>query len=102
MKDPLKALGALGFAMKAGRVRSGEVAAEAAIKAGKAKLLLLDSRASDNAKRCWTLLCTAREVPLITLPGVGAAIGREAHNAAAVTDAGFARMIIEKYNGEQS
>jgi|GEM_PF-1655839 len=95
--DTLKLLNGLGFAMKAGKVRSGELAAEKTLKSGKAKLVLLDSGASAATLSRWSSACEHASVPLITVEGVGRAIGREAHMVACVTDNGFAQMLMRTY-----
>jgi ribosomal protein L7Ae-like RNA K-turn-binding protein len=87
-------LSALGFARKAGKVRSGEYAAEKAIKGGKALLAVLDESASENSKKHWADICKNAGVPLVMTEGAGRAIGREAHTIACITDNGFAQMIL--------
>lgn len=85
---------ALGFAQKAGRVRSGELAAQKELKAGRAKAVVLDASASENAKKHWREMCETAGVPLLFAENVGRAIGREAHIVACVTDNGFAEMLL--------
>ena len=41
---------AVGFAMKAGKLASGDFAADKAVKSGRAHLIIVDSDASDNTK----------------------------------------------------
>lgn len=84
----------LGFAQKAGRVRSGELAASKELKAGRARVVVLDSSASENTKKHWRDMCENAGVPLIFAENVGRAIGREAHIVACVTDNGFAEMLL--------
>ena len=96
--DPeLRLLSALGLAMKAGKVRSGELAAEKALKSGKAALAVLDSGASASTQKRWADACAYAGVPLITVGGVGRAIGREAHMIACIADIGFAQMILRAH-----
>ena len=64
------------------------------MKAGKAKLVLLEETASENTRERFTALCAAREVPLKLVPEVGRAIGREGHVVMAVTDMHFMNMIL--------
>ncbi len=87
-------LTALGFAMKAGKVRSGNLAAEKALKSGKARMVLIDSSAAPNTVERWKGLCERNRVPLAVAENVGRAIGHEAHIVACVTDSGFADMIM--------
>lgn len=85
---------ALGLAMKAGSVRSGELAAEKALKGGKAFLAVLDGSASDNTKKRWSDMCKNAGVPLVFADDIGRAIGRDAHMVACITDKGFADMML--------
>ncbi len=85
---------ALGLAMKAGKVRSGETAAEKALKSGKARLAVVDGAASDQTKKRWGDMCRNAGVPLVTVGDMGVAIGREAHMVACIMDDGFANMIM--------
>ena len=84
---------AIGLCMKAGKAQSGAFAAEKSIKAGKAKLVLLEERASEATKTHYEQLCAAHGVPLLLTETVGAAIGKEARIVMAVTDASFRDMI---------
>ena len=89
-----KLFNSLGLCRRAGRCQSGEFAAERAVKAGKAKLVLLEETASENTKERFSALCAGRNVPLKLVPEVGRAIGREGHVVMAVTDIQFANMIL--------
>lgn len=91
----------LGFAMKAGRIKSGELAAEKALKTGRAELAVVDSAASEQTKKHWTAMCNNAEVPIVFTEDVGRAIGREAHMVACVTDKGFAQMILRSREEKQ-
>ena len=84
----------LGFAMKAGKVKSGELAAEKTLKSGKAFVAVVDSEASEQTKKHWSDMCNNAAVPVVFTACVGRAIGREAHMVACVTDRGFAQMIL--------
>ena len=97
-----KLAAALGLAMRAGRVRSGELAAVSAVRSGKAFAAVLDEEASESTKKHWSEICKRAGVPLYFAGGVGRAIGREAHMIAAITDKGFALMIERAQNGEHS
>ncbi|MBR4634753.1 MAG: 50S ribosomal protein L7ae [Clostridia bacterium] len=89
---------ALGFAMKAGKLAVGEFAAERAVKAGKAFLMVVDEAASDNTQKQWRDAAEFRDLALVTVPDMGKAIGRPGRMAAAVTDETFAKMIIKAAN----
>lgn len=87
---------ALGLAMRAGKVVSGSFAVEKALKAGSAKLIVLDKDASENTLKQWTNGCISKKLPLVQMPCMGKAIGKVERMVAAVTDAGFAEMILNK------
>lgn len=89
-----KLFSALGFAKKAGKVKSGEFAAEQTLKSGKARIVLVDALASEKTRDRWSQMCENAGVPLVFAEEVGRAIGREAHMVACVTDIGFAQMIL--------
>lgn len=84
---------AIGLAMKAGKAKSGAFNAENAIRAGKAKLVLLEETASEATKTHYEHLCAARGVPFYTVETVGSAIGKDSHIVVAVTDPAFRDMI---------
>lgn len=93
---------ALGFAMKAGKVRSGELSAEKAIKSGRASLAVLDRSASENTAKRWADACAHAGVKLIVADDVGGAIGRGAHMIACIVDNGFAQMILRAHKDIES
>ena len=95
-----KLFNCLGLCQRAGKCQSGAFAAERALKAGKAKLVLLEETASENTKDRFSALCEGRKVPLRLVPEVGRAIGREAHGVMAVTDIGFVNMILDALASE--
>ena len=59
-----KYLSSLGLAEKAGRVMSGELMTEKAVRSGKAKLVFVASDSSDNTKKKFTNLCDHYNVPV--------------------------------------
>ena len=95
-----KLYNSLGLCQRAGKCQSGEFAAARALKAGKAKLVLLEKTASENTKAHFSSLCAGRGVPLKLVPDVGRAIGRESHVVMAVTDIRFANMILGAWASE--
>ena len=95
-----KLFNSLGLCRRAGKCQSGEFAAERAVKAGKAKLVLLEENASENTKGRFSSLCAGRNIPLKLVPQVGRAIGREGHVVMAVTDIQFANMILGAWASE--
>ncbi len=86
---------AIGLCQRAGKAQSGAFAAEKAIRAGKAQMVLLEETASEATKTHYEQLCAAHGVPLILTETVGAAIGKDARIVMAVTDASF-RDLIER------
>lgn len=96
MRSPVdeRLLAALGFAMKAGKVRSGEFAAQKALKSGRAALAVIDKDCSEQTKKHWSQMCINAGVPLIEAEGPGRAIGKDSHMVACVLDNGFAEMIL--------
>lgn len=94
MTDAVNRLnGAIGLAMKAGKLASGEFAAEKAMKSG-GRLVIVDSMASENTKKQWTDACKFRNIPLLTVDSLGCAIGKPARMVAVATDENFSKMIL--------
>ncbi|MDO4565394.1 MAG: ribosomal L7Ae/L30e/S12e/Gadd45 family protein [Clostridia bacterium] len=92
---------AIGLCKKAGKCQSGELAVETAVRKGKAKLVLLQADASDNAKKRYSDLCAYYKVPLLVIKTVGKAIGQPSRISMAVTDEGFKRMIMNAEAGSK-
>lgn len=88
----------LGFAMKSGKLKSGAFAAGKAVESGTARLVVLDPEASENTRRDWKSKCEAKKIAVAELPGMGRAIGRPERIVAAITDGGFAAMIVKANN----
>lgn len=84
---------AIGLCQRAGKAKGGAFAAESAIKAGKAKLVLLEETASEATKTHYEQLCAAHGVPLVLTETVGRAIGKDSRIVMAVTDPNFKDMI---------
>ena len=75
--DERRALGTLGLAMRAGFVKSGGDVCEREIRAGRAKLAVMDAGVSQNTRNKFSALCAGKNVPLHVLPedALGNAIG---------------------------
>ena len=86
---------AIGFAAKAGKVKGGDFIAEKSIKSGLAQLIILDTSASEATKKKWQNACEYRKVPLVMLDDAGVHMGKPGNMVFAVTDEGFAKMIIQ-------
>jgi Ribosomal protein HS6-type (S12/L30/L7a) len=84
---------AIGFAMKAGRLKSGDFVTEKLLRAKNAKIALIDTTASDNTKEKYRNICTNSEIELVEVEELGRWIGKPGRMVAAVTDTAFAQMI---------
>lgn len=94
-----KALNLLGLMRKANAVQIGETDAGAAARAGSAKLLILASDASDNAKSRAKGFVYGKGIPLITVPflkeEISAHVGKSGCSMAAVCDLGLADSFLK-------
>lgn len=101
-----KALNMLGLMRRANAIQIGEDKTGAAVKAGKAKLLLLAADASDNARRRAEAFITGRNVQLVPLPfdkaELSERLGVNGCSMAAVTDLGFANAFVKLLLGLDS
>lgn len=93
MPQPNKLTSAIGFAMKAGKLVSGDFSTEKAARSGRARLLLLDDTASNNTKEKYRALSASKNVELIEVTDLGNWIGKPGRMVAAVTDLNFTTMI---------
>lgn len=94
---PDKVLSLLGLSARAGKIASGEFAAETVVKSGKAALVIVAEDASDNTRKLFHDKCSFYEVPVFdygTKETLGHAIGKELRASVAVLDAGLANAII--------
>ena len=92
-----KVLSRLGISARAGKIASGEFAAETAVKSGKAALVIVAEDASNNTKKLFHDKCAFYEVPVFdygTKETLGHAIGKELRASVAVLDTGLANSII--------
>lgn len=85
---------AIGLAMKAGRVKSGDFIVEKLTRAGELPLVLLDGTASDNTREKYQKLCASKQTELLSVCELGKAIGKPGRMVACVTDENFKNMII--------
>jgi len=94
-----KLLGLIGLCARAGRLVSGEDAAEKLIRSGKAQLAFIDEGASANALKAITNACKTYGVELISLPEgeLGRISGKPGRMAAATADEGFAGSMRNIY-----
>ena len=84
---------AIGFAMKAGRLKSGDFVTEKLLRAKNAKIALIDTTASDNTKEKYRTICANSEIELVEVEELGRWIGKPGRMVAAVTDTAFTQMI---------
>lgn len=97
MEQTDKVLRYMGIARKAGFLELGEEDTGAAVRGGKAKVVLLASDASDNARSRAEGFVRGRSAPLLRLPStkdeISAATGKGGCSMAAVTDIGLASSL---------
>lgn len=89
----------LGLAMRAGKLVTGEEMVIDAVRSGEAKLVIVAEDASDNTYKKINDKCSYYHVPIHQIgrrEQLGSSIGKEARVAIAVTDAGFARMLLKQ------
>ena len=95
-----KILSLLGLATKSGKVVSGEFMVEKMVKAGKAKLVIVATDASDASQKSYNDMCTYYRTPIFfygTKESLGHCIGKEMRASVAVIDEGFAKSIEKKW-----
>ena len=101
MKD--KALNLLGLMRKANAIQIGETDTGAAARAQTAKLVLLASDASDNAKSRARGFVYGRSIPMIQLPftkqEISSKLGKPGCSMAAICDIGFADAFMKTMVG---
>ena len=94
-----KALNLLGLMRKANAIAVGETNTGGAVRAGKAKLLLLAADASDNARSRARGFTHGRDIVTVTLPftkdEIAAHVGVSGCAMAAITDIGFANAFMK-------
>lgn len=92
-------LSTIGLAMKAGKVVSGEVPTETAVKSKKAFLVIISEDASKNTTKKFTNMCTFYNVPILSYSSkeaLGRALGKDMRSSLALVDEGFAKVIKRK------
>ncbi len=87
----------IGLAQRAGKISSGEFAAEASVKSGKAKLCILADDASARTKKQFEDMCSYRNIRFeyigILKDELGHVIGKDTRSVITVDDRGFAERI---------
>lgn len=95
---PEKIYGLLGLAQRAGKIASGEAAAEANLQKNKAKLVILAEDAADRTKEQFSGLCSKNKVNLIIVGDklrLGIAIGKSPRAVVVVLDENFAQSLVK-------
>ena len=100
-----KILHLLGLMRRANAIAVGEVNTGATARGGKAKLLLLASDASENARHRAEGFTAGRNLPLLELPFTkeefSSCVGVNGGSMAAITDLGFANALLKALAIEQ-
>ncbi len=89
----------LGLAMRAGKLVTGEDMVIESVRHGDAKLVIVSEDASANTLKKLSDKCSHYQVPIHQYGSrdqLGASIGKEARVVIAVTDAGFARLLLKQ------
>ena len=92
-----RAMGLLGLCARAGKVQSGEQAAELAIRRGQAEMVLLDGAASPGTRKTFQDACAHYSIPirLTDADALGWAIGKPGRRIAVVTDGKLAQKLAD-------
>ena len=86
----------LSLCQRAGRLVSGELPCENAVKSGKAKLLIIAEDASANTKKKFENAAFAHKTECIVMGNkieLGQTIGKDMRSSGAITDEGFAQQL---------
>jgi ribosomal protein L7Ae-like RNA K-turn-binding protein len=92
-----KLLRLLGLAQRAGKIKSGNFAADESVKKGACCLLLVSSDTSEASKKKARNMCAYYDTPYREYSdkeALGHAIGKEMRSVVAIEDAGFAGKIL--------
>lgn len=96
MTDPERALSNLGLALRAGKLESGDEGVMKAIRSGSARLVIVATDASENAKKKYRDKCEYYGVPLLSAfdrRQLGRSVGKPERVAVAVTDTGLSELV---------
>jgi ribosomal protein L7Ae-like RNA K-turn-binding protein len=98
MMNEHKLTSMLGLAQKAGKLASGELQVEKAVRSGKAKLILVAADATTSTKKGYRDLAHYYKVAyheVLSKDQLGNATGKSPRAAIAVVDGGFGKTISE-------
>ncbi|MDO7905789.1 YlxQ family RNA-binding protein [Paenibacillus sp. JX-17] len=93
-----KALSGLGLAMRAGKVVSGDEIVLKAVRSSEAQLVIIAKDASANTQKKFRDKCGSYKIPLVigfNREELGASVGKPERVVLAVTDQGFAKLILK-------
>lgn len=96
--DSNKVYSLLGLCMRAGKVKSGELAAMEAIRKKTAKLVIVSCDASDNTTKQFSDKCKYYDVPIVFFgdkESLGHAIGKDVRTSLAITDKGLSEGLLK-------
>ena len=96
--DSNKVYSLLGLCMRAGKVKSGELAAMEAICKKTAKLVIVSCDASDNTTKQFSDKCKYYDVPIVFFgdkESLGHAIGKDVRTSLAITDKGLSEGLLK-------
>ena len=94
--------GLIGLAMKAGKIKAGELSVEKSIKQGKAKLVFVAEDASENTIKKFKNSCFHYRIPFYKYGNkdeLGKIIGKEMRSSLSIEDEGFGERIVGIMNG---
>ncbi len=100
MNNQDRVLSMVGLAKKAGKVAAGSFLAEKAVRDGRAYLLIVSEDAAQNIKKKFSNSSAYYEIDYMeygTKESLGHFTGYENIAVVAITDAGFAKAIEDKY-----
>ena len=103
MMNEQKIASLLGLAQKAGKIVSGELAVEKAVKSGQAKILIMATDCSVATKKSYRDMTTYYNVELFELfskEELGTCIGKVYRAALAVNDVGFSNAVKKLLDNE--
>lgn len=95
----------LGLCKRAGKLVGGEVAVENAVRKKTACLIVLAGDASNNTKKKFHNTANYYNIPIIEFGSketLGKALGDEIRAVCAVTDHGFAQMLMKAETAEKN
>ena len=96
-----KIISLLGLAQKAGKIASGELSVEKAVKSGNTKFLIVATDCSESTKKNYRDMCAYYDVELcerFSKDQLGQSIGKIYRAALSITDIGFANAVKKLLN----